>query len=37
MSLPETGAFKASAISCAFSLTLIFLVLTVLIASLKLF
>lgn len=36
-SLYDTGAFKESAISCAFSLILAFLVLTVRIASLKLF
>lgn len=37
MSLPDTGALRASAISCAFWLTLPFLVRTVRIASLKLF
>lgn len=33
----ETGAFKASPISCTFTLTLAFLVLMVLKASVKLF
>lgn len=37
MSFGDTGAFSASAISCAFWLTLPFLVRIVLIASLKLF
>jgi hypothetical protein len=37
MSFGDTGAFNASAISCAFWLTLPFLVLMVLIASLRLF
>ena len=36
-SFMETGAFKASAISCAFALTLPFLLRIVLMASLRLF